>query len=281
MQLFGGGDEFAKKKDIVNPNLIKGTANWDYHIWGSYWNNQKSGSKDYLGNDQVQIKAAWAGPVSTINVKSGDSITISGIVKLNIDACQIGIPAGDGKYKDTAVVVTRSPQVFVDGQSRGTGYINITDQNYHVLSVTYTVTQGGTLNPRFESPSDQPNFLLSSMKAEYGSVATNWCPAYADYAMKASLMNYLLSGQSQTYVDDSFDLNSAGIGVYRSWGKTPKNAPNGITAWCLYMVGYFSESEGSKFEIALDGSGSICYRTFVGLPLSWSLWQKINTTVVN
>lgn len=274
MQLFGGGVRYLTEKDIINPNLLKGTANFDPKFWGEL---QLSG-KDYLGNDQFEATTAWFGPHETINVRSGDVITISGIVKLNIDACQIGIPAGDTKYNDTAVVVTRSPQVFVDGQSRGTGYINITDQNYHVLSATYTVTQGGTLNPRFESSSDQPNFLLSSMKAEYGSVATAWCPAYADYAMQASLMNYLLSGQSQTYVDDSFDLNSAGIGVYRSWGKIPKNAPNGITAWCLYMVGYFSESEGSKFEIALDGSGNICYRTLVGAPLTWSPWRKITTT---
>lgn len=187
MQLFGGGEEFAKKKDIVNPNLLKGTANWDSQSWSSYWNNKKSGSKDYLGNDQIQINTAWSGPVHTINVKSGDQITISGIVKLNTDACRIGIPAGDKKYNDTAVVVTQSPQIFLDGQLRGTNYINITDQNYHVLSATYEVTQGGTLNPRFESPSDQPNLLLSSMKAEYGSVATDWCPAYADYAMKSDL----------------------------------------------------------------------------------------------
>lgn len=275
MQLFGGGDELAKKKDVINPNLLKGTANFDQKFWGEL---QLSG-KDYLGNDQFEATTAWFGPHETINVRSGDVITISGIVKLNIDACQIGIPAGDTKYNDTAVVVTRSPQIFVDGQSRGTGYINITDQNYHVLSATYTVTQGGTLNPRFESPSDQPNFLLSSMKAEYGSVATDWCPAYADYAMKASLMNYLLSGQSQIYVDDSFDLNSADIGVYRSWGKKPKNAPSDSMPWCLYMVGFLSESKGSKYEIALDTDANIYYRVLSGSPLSWRLWQKITATV--
>ena len=275
MQLFGGGDELAKKKDVINPNLLKGTANFDQKFWGEL---QLSG-KDYLGNDQFETTTAWFGPHETINVRSGDVITISGIVKLNIDACQIGIPAGDTKYNDTAVVVTRSPQIFVDGQSRGTGYINITDQNYHVLSATYTVTQGGTLNPRFESPSNQPNFLLSSMKAEYGSVATDWCPAYADYAMKASLMNYLLSGQSQIYVDDSFDLNSADIGVYRSWGKKPKNAPSDSMPWCLYMVGFLSESKGSKYEIALDTDANIYYRVLSGSPLSWRLWQKITATV--
>lgn len=275
MQLFSGGDELAKKKDVINPNLLKGTANFDQKFWGEL---QLSG-KDYLGNDQFEATTAWFGPHETINVRSGDVITISGIVKLNIDACQIGIPAGDTKYNDTAVVVTRSPQIFVDGQSRGPGYINITDQNYHVLSVTYTVTQGGTLNPRFESPSDQPNFLLSSMKAEYGSVATDWCPAYADYAMKASLMSYLLSGQSQIYVDDSFDLNSADIGVYRSWGKKPKNAPSDSMPWCLYMVGFLSESEGSKYEITLDTDANIYYRVLSGSPLSWRLWQKITATV--
>ena len=275
MQLFSGGDELAKKKDVINPNLLKGTANFDQKFWGEL---QLSG-KDYLGNDQFEATTAWFGPHETINVRSGDVITISGIVKLNIDACQIGIPAGDTKYNDTAVVVTRSPQIFVDGQSRGPGYINITDQNYHVLSVTYTVTQGGTLNPRFESPSDQPNFLLSSMKAEYGSVATDWCPAYADYAMKASLMSYLLSGQSQIYVDDSFDLNSADIGVYRSWGKKPKNAPSDSMPWCLYMVGFLSESECSKYEITLDTDANIYYRVLSGSPLSWRLWQKITATV--
>ena len=91
-------------------------------------------------------------------------------------------------------------------------------------------------------------------------------------------MNYLLSGQSQTYIDDSFDLNSAGIGVYRSWGKTPKNAPNGISPWCLYMVGCVSISDGNKYEIALDAGCCIYCRVLSGFPINWTPWKNVTTT---
>lgn len=274
MQIFGGGDELAKKKDVINPNLLKGTANWDSQSWSSYWNNKKSGSKDYLGNDQIQINTAWAGPVHTINVKSGDSITISGIFKLNIDACQIGIPAGDTKYNDTAVVVTRSPQIFVDGQSRGTGYINITDQNYHVLSATYTVTQGGTLNPRFESPSDQPNFLLSSMKAEYGSVATAWCPAYADYAMNNGLMKLFdLSKNGVPNPDNlankNFDLNSKWYGMKFAQDDVPIN---GKENWSLYFD--FELDGFNRIQLNISVNSNIYIRSFSGSNI-WSDWKQI------
>lgn len=93
--------------------------------------------------------------------------------------------------------------------------------------------------------------------------------------MKSDILASLLNGQSQTYVNDSFDLNSADIGVYRSWGKKPKNAPSDSMPWCLYMVGFLSESEGSKYEIALDTDANIYYRVLAGSPLRWKPWKKI------
>lgn len=275
MQLFAGGEEFAKKKDIVNPNLLKGTANWDSQSWSSYWNNKKSGSKDYLGNDQIQINTAWTGPVHTINVKSGDSITISGIVKLNIGACQIGIPAGDTKYNDTAVVVTRSPQIFVDGQSRGTGYINITDQNYHVLSATYEVTQGGTLNPRFESSSDQPNFLLSSMKAEYGYVATDWCPAREDFLMA----NTPFLPTNIQHTDTGYNADNSTEGWLVVEGSIA-NSPDSTEGWQMLFTIKINDTTFAQFLFAFN-SASLYIRYKGGSPAVWSSWLKLNATPVN
>lgn len=275
MQLFAGGEEFAKKKDIVNPNLLKGTANWDSQSWSSYWNNKKSGSKDYLGNDQIQINTAWTGAVHTINVKSGDSITISGIVKLNIGACQIGIPAGDTKYNDTAVVVTRSPQIFVDGQSRGTGYINITDQNYHVLSATYEVTQGGTLNPRFESSSDQPNFLLSSMKAEYGYVATDWCPAREDFLMA----NTPFLPTNIQHTDTGYNADNSTEGWLVVEGSIA-NSPDSTEGWQMLFTIKINDTTFAQFLFAFN-SASLYIRYKGGSPAVWSSWLKLNATPVN
>ena len=274
-RFFADGDELANKKDIINPNLLKGTANWDSQSWNSYWNNKKSGSKDYLGNDQIQINTTWAGPVHTINVKSGDSITISGIVKLNTGTCQIGVFAGDTKYGDTAAVVALSPQIFVDGQSRETGYINITDQNYHVLSATYEVTQGGTLNPRFESPSDQPNFLLSSMKAEYGSVATDWCPAREDFLMAN---NPFLPTNIQ-HTDTGYNADNYVEGWLVVEGSIA-NSPDSADGWQMLFTIKINDTTFAQFLFAFN-SASLYIRYEGGTPAVWSSWLKLNATPVN
>lgn len=192
-----------------------------------------------------------------------------------------GNQVGDGQYKATIYSEDLSicydsheDDVLIKSGSRGSKTIVVnadSDPTNPPYVMIYTGKAGNTGGNTIE---------INDLKAERGSIATQWSPAPQEYAMKADLLKYLLNGQSQTYVDDSFDLSSADIGTYRSWGKKPKNAPNDAEAWCLYMVGYFVESEGNKYEIALDTDGNIYCRTLAGSPLKWSSWRKITTTDV-
>ena len=174
MQLFGGGDEFAKKKDIVNPNLITGSKDFT----GSKWINiSENIQKDkYLDFTAVCVNWAWNGISQYIAVNKGETFTFSAYAKSNAGS-QLNLftplnEDGEGGYKK----VNANPN----------GISIMTTGDWQKVSITFTMLDSGTIKPRIEGDGSI-TFWIAGMKLERGTVATPWCPAYEDYAMKSDL----------------------------------------------------------------------------------------------
>ena len=176
MQLFGGGDEFAKKKDIINPNLFTGSKDFT----GSKWINiSENPQKDkYLDFTAIYVNWTWMGISQYIAVNKGETFTASMYVKVSAGSSvswYINLPSDEGAYK----------QVNVDSNSKtinGTG-------NWQKTSITFTVTgDSGAIRPRIESDGSSP-YWIAGMKLERGAAATPWCPAYEDYVAKSDFDN--------------------------------------------------------------------------------------------
>ena len=174
MQIFGGGDEFAKKKDIINPNLFVGSKD----LAGDWINKASIKQKDkYLDFTAVCNEWPWGGISQYIAVKKGETFTASVYVKADAGFSFRWYTAlnsdGEGGYK----------KVDINPASKtitGTG-------NWQKTSITFTVTgDSGAIKPRLEGDGSKP-FWIAGMKLERGTVATPWCPAYADYVMKSDL----------------------------------------------------------------------------------------------
>ena len=179
MQLFGGGEEFAKKKDIVNPNLL--TSSKDFT--GSKWVNiPENVQKDkYLDFTAICVNWAWNGISQYIAVNKGETFTASMYVKASAGSSAswyINLPSDEGDYK----------RVDVDSNSKtinGTG-------NWQKTSITFTVIgDSGAIRPRIESDGNSP-YWIAGMKLERGTNATPWCPAYKDYAMKPDVTTKII-----------------------------------------------------------------------------------------
>lgn len=172
MQLFGGGDEFAKKKDIANPNLITGSKDFT----GSKWVNiPENVQKDkYLDFTAINVNWAWQGISQYIAVNKGETFTASMYVKAKAGPTVswfIELSGTNYKRADT------NPSTMT---ITATG-------DWQKTSITFTVTgDSGVIMPRMES-GNSSGFWIAGMKLERGTVATPWCPAYEDYVMKSDL----------------------------------------------------------------------------------------------
>ena len=128
------------------------------------------------------------------------------------------------------------------------------------------------------------SLYFANLKLEHGPVATTWCPAYEDYAMKSdkvltvnNLIQALFSDELVNVVDDSFDMANARPGIYRSWGKKPINAPNQCLAWAKYFVIPFIEGNSDNMiQLAIDTNTNIFTRVKGGTPAVWRPWYKVN-----
>ena len=240
MQIFGGGNKILQRSDVPQWNLIPGTSQEFKTI---------TIAKGNYYPEKYVYEVTYDCPCTFSAVIENDS-------KYDIVAHM----DGNGNDADSNVIAAKSTGKAVVRLENNRGVYYRTNNRVNVDS--------------------DIAFKVKEEKLEKGYTATPWCPAYEDYVMKSDILVSLLNGQNQTYVDDSFDLNSADIGTYRSWGKKPKNAPNDAEAWCLYIVGYFGDSAGNKYEIVLDTDGNIYSRTLAGNPSKWNTWRKITTTDV-
>lgn len=174
MQIFGGGDEFAKKKDIVNPNLFTGSKDFT----GDWINETSIKQKDkYLDFTAVCVSWAWGGISQFIAVNKGETFTFSVYAKAKAGST-INVPTELNVDPEAGYKMAITSPNFM--RINGTG-------DWQKISMTFTVTSdGGAIKPRIESPTGDP-FWIAGMKLERGTVATPWCPAYADYVMKSDL----------------------------------------------------------------------------------------------
>lgn len=271
MQLFCGGDELAKKKDIVKPNLITGSKDFT----GSKWTlTSENLQKDkYLDFTAVCVNWAWGGISQYIAVNKGETFTASMYVKAKAGSTvswYINLPSDEAGYKK---VDTNPTTKMING----TG-------NWQKTSITFTVTgDSGTIKPRIESTDSSP-YWIAGMKLERGTTATPWCPAPEDYVMKSdkvltvkNLIQALFSDELVNIVDDNFDMNSAQPGIYRSWGKKPINVPNQCAAWAKYFVVPFIEgNSASMFQVIIDTNGNMFTRVKGGSPANWNSWRTVN-----
>lgn len=173
MQLFVGGDEFAKKKDIVNPNLFTGSkdfaGNWLYL-------DQVKQKDKYLDFTAIYNNWAWNGISQFIAANKGETFTFSAYAKAKANSLlNVFIPLnddGEGGYKKV--------------DTNRNGITIMTTGDWQKVSITFNVLDSGAIKPRFESDGSSP-FWVAGMKLERGAVATPWCPALEDYAMKSDL----------------------------------------------------------------------------------------------
>ena len=168
MQLFGGGDEFAKKKDIINPNLLTGTADFSGDNWVYQGASRDPNTKAPNGNICAK-EAQWSQAYQVVNVVAGQFYTFSVDVKGTYAQTMVQTPDG-GKPTN------------IKGENTQKFYFP--NDTWNRASMTIYCLESGQV--RFFEAQGVEHYV-ANMKLEIGTVATPWCPAYADYVMKSDL----------------------------------------------------------------------------------------------
>ena len=172
MSIFVANKEIAERKDIINPNLIDGSASFDGSSDARKGIPQVTDAK-YQGLKVVdQSNRQWNGFGPYIYVQKG-TYTFSCYAKtsgLGFKSIMIPLNTGlDDKDKQPATVNTRTMAISsVSDWSRFDG--------------TFVVSEAGYIHPRVESSGNNDVLLLAGFKLEKGSVATPWCPSINDLA---------------------------------------------------------------------------------------------------
>lgn len=168
MQIYGGGDELAKKKDIANPNLLTGTADFSGDNW-SYQNASRDPNTKALNGNICVKEAQWGQVYQVVNVVAGQFYTFS--VETSNGYAGLFVQAPDGASSDCFAGSGSVSQSF-------------NTNTWHRFSNTWKCVKSGQVR-FFEAQSAE--HYVANMKLEIGTVATPWCPAYEEYAMKSDL----------------------------------------------------------------------------------------------
>lgn len=176
MSIFIDKHELAEKEDIINPNLAYGVVK-SSDLSAVYGNTQQASFTSPSDNNYCFSKTKLYG-----NFKKGDVVTISAFGNLT------GKNAQDGYYKatiynsDTSYCYDdNSESIFLTQgmwSSKQVVFNADTDPNNPPVLLFYCGKPGSTSNN---------TIVLNRIKVERGSVATQWCPAPEDYAMKSDL----------------------------------------------------------------------------------------------
>ncbi len=176
MSIFIDRHELAERKDIVNPNLFTGSKDFTGE-WISIVTELKDVQKDkYLDFTAIYVNWAWGGISQYIGVNKGETFTASAYVKAKAGSSISWFVAlnWDGENSQKKINAILNNYTI-----KGTG-------SWQKTSITFTVLDSGEIKPRIESDGNSP-FWIAGMKLEKGDVATPWCPAIQDYAMKSDL----------------------------------------------------------------------------------------------
>lgn len=181
-------------------NLITGTSNFDGFQINTPTNGycQLQSSKDFFGNQQVLISREWISPTKAFNVFAGETICFSAVIQAKDlkNPPILAVYAGDAKYGGTATADNNTQStnnlMYVDNNSSYIDDANSAqayqphDTNQHVVYGFFKITSSGTITPRLES-SNAAEWLISSFKAELGTIKTSWSPAPQDMATKSDV----------------------------------------------------------------------------------------------
>ena len=192
MQIFGGGDELAKKKDIANPNLLTGTADFSGDNW-SYQNASRDPNTKALNGNICVKEAQWSQVYQVANVVAGQFYTFS--VETSNGYAGLFVQAPDGASSDCFAGSGSVSQSF-------------NTNTWHRFSNTWKCVKSGQVR-LFEAQGAE--HYIANMKLEIGTVATPWCPAYEDYAMKSDLDNKVNTDRSLYFVNDKHPLAESEI----------------------------------------------------------------------
>lgn len=185
--MYLNGEELYSDKNFHfgGTNLITGTSNFDGF---QLVNVNLQSSKDIFGNKQALINNPWTSAVKLINVFAGQIICYSAAVQAvsKTSFPTLGLYAGDNKYGGTANVEngqTINSIMFIDNHAKTVGQ-QIADNNQHIIHGFFKITKSGALSVRIESYDSNP-WLISSVKAELGTIHTNWSPAPQDLVSRS------------------------------------------------------------------------------------------------
>ncbi|WP_304228441.1 hypothetical protein [Lactobacillus kitasatonis] len=189
MQLFGGGDEFAKRKDIVNPNLLDKSKSFIMHtpVGDANCGQFIKYSKQNLGS--IYLSSAQSNPglkdqgsayfSCEPNTYYTQSLWLTSSVKLTIPTLeknQMNFQTNQNICTDT---INQKMISLGNNQYKiiGSFYSGTTINNFDICYITdFQNIINADANIRFDA-----------LKIEKGTISTQWCPAYEDYAMKSDL----------------------------------------------------------------------------------------------
>ena len=187
MQLFAGGDEFAKKKDIINPNLLDksksfimqtpaGTVDcgkfikYSKQAKGSIYLSLAQSNPGFI--DQGTAYFSWEP-----NTYYTQSLWFTSSVKLNIP--------------ENVLMIFQNNQ-FKNANTISSKMISLGNNQYKIIGSFYSGTTMANFDigyiKNFQNiVNTDANIRFDALKIEKGTISTPWCPAYEDYAMKSDL----------------------------------------------------------------------------------------------
>lgn len=168
MSIFVDDKQLLTPSDIQvpNPNLLSGTKDFsgDWHKSSTAVYN----SDDFDGFTSVTQKIQWNGTYQLCQFEAEEIYTYSAFVKSISGNCQLTCYGGN-------IISWLENREFS---------IN---EDWKRYSVTFRATQSGKASVRFETDYTDTSFKIAGMKLERGNKATDWCPAYSDYATKSDI----------------------------------------------------------------------------------------------
>lgn len=189
MQIFGGGDELAKRKDIVNPNLLDKSKSFIMHTPAGDVDCGKfiKYSKQNSGSGAIYLSSAQSNPgfkdqgtaylSCEPNTYYTQSLWLTSSAELTtLDPSQLCFVTN--KY---IIADTINPKIISLGNNQykiiGSFYSGTTINNFDI----------GYIKEFQNIITADANIRFDALKIEKGTISTTWCPAYEDYAMKSDI----------------------------------------------------------------------------------------------
>lgn len=187
MQLFAGGDEFAKKKDIINPNLLDKSK--------SFIMQTPVGAVDC--GKFIKYSKQTKGSIYLSSAQSNPGFKEQGTAYFS---CEPNTYYTQSLWLTSSVKLTtlnKNQMSFQTNQSINTDTINqkiisLGNDQYKIIGSFYS---GTTINnfdigyiTSFQNIiTTDANIRFDALKIEKGTISTTWCPAYEDCALKSDL----------------------------------------------------------------------------------------------